>query len=162
MAEHRQAGQGGHQHRHAEAFVALAKLVNCRSFIGIAHEVHVTLHDVGIEFEGVLDDGAVLGVFFVAHHVHECAVVDAMHAEGADKVALHEPEGFGQQQRAGHFRCDAVDHLAPEFMRHVLVEFAPASCCIRRAREWRRWSLGPETRGDGNGAWPASWRRRSE
>ncbi len=118
VTEHGQARQRRHQRRDAEAFVALAELINCRSFIGIAHEVDVTLHDVRIEFEGVLDDRTVLGVLLVAHHVHEGAVVDAMHAERANEVAFHQPEGLGQQQRAGHFGGDAVHHLAPEFVRH--------------------------------------------
>ena len=106
----------------AEALVARAELIDGGAFVGIAHEVDVALHDVGIEFEGVLDDGAVLGVFLVAHHVHEGAVVDAMHAEGADEVALHEPEGLGEQQGAGNFGGDAVDDFAPEFLRHEAVE----------------------------------------
>ena len=126
VAEHRQARQRGHHGRHAEAFVALAELVNCRSFIRIAHEVHVALHDVGIELESVLDDRAVLGILLVAQHLHERAVVDAMHAQGADKVALHQPESLGQQQRSGHLGGHAIHHFAPEFVRHVLVEFGLA------------------------------------
>ena len=122
VAEHGQSGEGGHHDRHAEAFVALAELVNCRAFIGIRHEVNVTLEDVRIELNSFFDDITVLGVLLVAQHVHEGRVVDAVHAEGADEVALHEPESFGQQQRAGDFGGDAVDHLAPELMRHALVE----------------------------------------
>ena len=45
-----------------------------------------------------------------------------MHAQGADEVAFEQPEGFGQQQRAGHLDSDAVDDLAPEFERHQRVE----------------------------------------
>ena len=123
VAEHGQAGQRGHDDGNAEALVAGAELVNRGALIGIAHEVDVALHDVGIELEGVLDDGAVLGVFLVAHHVHEGAVVDAMHAEGANEVAFHEPEGLGEQQRAGNFGGDAIDDLAPELVGHAAVEF---------------------------------------
>ncbi len=109
--------------RDAEALVALAELVNGCALIGIAHEVDVALHDVGIEFEGVLDDRAVLGVVFVAQHDHEGAVVDAMHAEGANEVAFHEPESFGEQQGAGNFGGDTIDDFAPELVRHGAVEF---------------------------------------
>ena len=45
-----------------------------------------------------------------------------MHAEGADEVAFEQPEGLSQQKRAGDFGGDAVDHLAPELMRHEGVE----------------------------------------
>ncbi len=141
VTEHRQAGQGRHQRRYAEALVALAELVNCRAFIRIAHEVHVTLHDVGIEFERVLDDRAVLGVLFVAHHVHERAVVDAMHAKRANEVSLHEPEGFGEQQCSGHFCGDPINHLAPEFVRHVLIELGLAHAVFRT-----RWNGSARTR----------------
>src|ERR1035438_6360197 len=56
VTEHGQAGKGGHHDRNAKAFVASSELVNCCALIGIAHEVDVTLHDVWVEFEGVLDD----------------------------------------------------------------------------------------------------------
>ena len=130
VAEHGQAGQRGHHDGDAKAFVALAKLINCRAFVGIRHEVDVALHDVGIEFERVLDDRAVFGVVLVAQHVHERAVVDAMHAQGADEVALHEPEGLGQQQRAGNFGGHAVDHFAPELVRHGAVELGLAHAVL--------------------------------
>jgi len=45
-----------------------------------------------------------------------------MHAQCADEVALHEPEGFGQQQRARHLGRDAIHHFAPELMRHGAIE----------------------------------------
>ena len=56
VAEHGQAGQRGHHRRHAEAFIALAELIDSRAFVGIAHEVHVALHDVRVELQRVLDD----------------------------------------------------------------------------------------------------------
>ena len=49
-------------------------------------------------------------------------VVDAVHAERADEVAFEQPEGLGEQERAGNFGGDAVDDLAPELMRHQRVE----------------------------------------
>ncbi len=39
--------------------------------------------------------------FSSRQHVHEGAVVDAVHAQRADEVALQHPEGLGQQQRVG-------------------------------------------------------------
>ena len=155
-------GKRGHHDRDAEVLVALAELVDGGAFVGIGHEVDVALHDVGIELERVLDDGAVLGVVLVAQHDHEGRVVDAMHAEGADEVTLHEPEGLGEEQGAGHFGGDAIDDLAPELVRHGAIELGLRSCRIRRGRGWRRSSRDRETRGDESGAWRASWRRRSE
>ena len=124
VAEHGQSGQRGHEGGDAEALVAGAELIDGGALVGIAHEVDIALHDVRIELEGVLDHRAVLGVFLVAHHVHEGAVVDAMHSEGADEVALHEPEGFGQQEGSGNLGGDAIDDFAPELLGHVPVEFS--------------------------------------
>ena len=143
VPKHRQPGQRRHHRRNAKALVAVAKLIDGRALIRIAHEVHIALHDVRIELQRVLDDRAVLGVVLVAHHVHEGAVVDAMHAQGANEVALHQPEGLGQQQRSGHFGGHAVHHFAPELMRHVPVELGVGSCRIRRAKEWLRCCPGP-------------------
>src|SRR6185437_15412957 len=76
---------------------------------------------VRIELKGVLDHRPVLGVFLVAQHVHESRVVDAVHAQGPYKVALHKPEGLGEEQRTGDLGSYAVDHLAPELVRHLAV-----------------------------------------
>ena len=122
VTEHGQSGQSGHHDGDAEALVPGAELVDRGALVGIAHEIDVALHDVGIELEGVLDDRAVLGVLLVAHHVHEGAVVDAMHAEGANEVALHEPEGLSKEQRAGNFGGNPIDNLAPELVGHAAVE----------------------------------------
>ena len=45
-----------------------------------------------------------------------------MHSQGAHEVAFEQPEGLGQQQRAGDFSGDAVHHLAPELVGHQSVE----------------------------------------
>ena len=102
----------------AEVLVALAELVDRRALVRVVHEVDVALQDLRVELERVLDDQPVLGVLLVAQHVHERAVVDAVHAQRADEVALHQPEGLGQQQRVGRFCRDAVDDLAPELDGH--------------------------------------------
>ncbi len=122
VGEHGESGEGGEQSGDAEAFIAVAELVDGGLFVGVAHEVDVALEDVGIELDGFFEVGAVFGVFFVAEHVHEGAVVDAVHAEGADEVAFEEPEGFGEQEGAGDFGGDAIDDLAPEFGGHEGVE----------------------------------------
>ena len=134
VAEHGQAGQRGHHRRNSEAFIALAELIDGRALVGIAHEVHVALHDVGVELQRVLDDRAVLGVVLVAQHHHEGAVVNAMHAQRANEVALHQPEGLGQQQRARHFGGHAIHHLAPELMRHGLIELGLAHAVLGARR----------------------------
>ena len=135
VAEHGKAGKGGHHGRDTEALVAFAELVNRRFFIGIAHEVHVTLHDIGIELEGVLDDRAILGIVFIAQHHHEGAVVDAVHAQGADEVALHEPESLCEEQRSWDFGGDTVDDLAPEFVGHRPVEIGLAHAVFGARRD---------------------------
>ena len=65
------------------------------------------------------DDLLVLGVLLVAQHVHEGAVVDAVHAQRAHEVALQQPEGLRQQQRVGRLGGDPVDDLAPELGGHA-------------------------------------------
>ena len=114
VAEHGQARQGGHQDADAEVLVALAELVDGGVFVGVVHEIDKAFEDLRVELEGVLHDRAVLGVVLVAQHIHEGAVVDAVHAQGAHEVAFHQPEGFGQEQRVGHLLGNAVDHLTPE------------------------------------------------
>ena len=49
-----------------------------------------------------------------------------MHAEGADEVAFHEPEGLGKEQRSGNFGGDAIDDFAPELVGHAAVELGLA------------------------------------
>ena len=56
VAEHRQAGQGGHHHADAEVLVAVAELLDRRALVRVVHEVDVALQDLGIELERVLDD----------------------------------------------------------------------------------------------------------
>ena len=52
-----------------------------------------------VEFQHVLDGLAVLGVLLDLEHVHEGAVVHAVHAERPDEIPLHHPERLGQEQR---------------------------------------------------------------
>ena len=116
VSEHRQTWQRSHQRAHAEVLVAFPKLVHRCALVGIIHEVHVALENLGIEFDGVLDYVSVVRVLLVAQHVHEGAVVYAMHPERAHEISFEEPKGFGQKQRAGSLRSTAIDHLAPEFV----------------------------------------------
>ena len=126
VAQHREARECRHDHRDAEVLVALAELLERRLLVRVAHEVDVALEDLGVEFEGLAHDLAVARAVLVAEHVHEGAVVDAMHPEGPDEVALQHPERLGEQQRARHLGGDPVDDLAPEFDRHPNVEFGLA------------------------------------
>jgi hypothetical protein len=122
VSEHGEAGQGSEESGHAEVFVSGAELIDRGALVRVAHEADVALEDVGVELDGFFEVGAVLGVLFVAQHVHEGAVVDAMHAEGANEVAFEEPESFGEEKGAGDLGGYAVDDLAPELVRHQSVE----------------------------------------
>ncbi len=118
VAEHGQAGEGGQHDAGSEIFITLAKLIHRGALIGVVHEVDEALEDFRLKFEGVLHDGAVLGVVFVAQQVHEGAVIHAVHAQGAHEIAFHQPERLGQQQGVGGFHGGTVHHLTPEFNRH--------------------------------------------
>ncbi len=122
MAKHRQSGHGAHHRGHAETLVAAAKLINRRALVGVGHEVHIALQDVRVELNRLLQIAAILGVFFVAQHVHKRGVIHAMHAQRAYEVALQHPEGLRQQQRARHLNGNTVHHLTPELRRHNRVE----------------------------------------
>ena len=130
VAEHRQPGKSGHHGRDPKAFVAVTELVNGRTLIRIAHEINVALEDIRVELDGVLDHRPVLRIVLVAHHVHEGAVVHPVHAEGADKVTLHQPERFRQQQRAGNLPRNTIHYLAPELVRHGSIEIGLAHAVL--------------------------------
>ena len=138
VGEHGQAGKGRKQGADAEVLVAGAELVDGGTLVGVAHEVDVALQNVGIELDGLLKVGAVLGVLLVAQHVHEGGVVDAMHAESAHKVALEQPEGLGQQEGSGDLGGDAIHHLAPELVGHQRVELLLRHRILRA-----RWDGAP-------------------
>ena len=85
VAEHRQPGQRRQDRRHAEVLVALAELLDRGLLVGVAHEVDVALEDLRVELEGLLDDLPVARAVLVAEHVHERAVVDAVHARASGR-----------------------------------------------------------------------------
>ena len=122
VAQHRQPGERREDGGDAEVLVALAELLERRLLVRVAHEVDVALEDLRVELDGLLDDLPVARPVLVAEHVHERAVVDAVHAERPDEIALEQPERLGQQERAGHLLGDAIDDLAPELVRHQAVE----------------------------------------
>ncbi len=122
VAEHGQAGKRGEEHGRAEVLVPGAELVGGGALVGVGHEVDVALEDVRVELDRFLQVRAVFGVFLITQHVHEGAVIDAVHAESADEIALEQPECLGQEQSAGDLDSDTVDDLAPELMRHEGVE----------------------------------------
>ncbi len=135
MADHRQAGEGRHHRGDPEVLVALAELLQRGLLVGVAHEVDVALEDLGVELDGVLDDPPVAGAVLVAEHVHERAVVDAMHAQRPDEVALEQPERLGEQERVGDLGRDPVDDLAPELERHPGVELRLRDGVFRARRD---------------------------
>ena len=51
VPQHRQPGQRRHHRRDAEVLVALAELLDRGLLVGVAHEVHVALEDLGVELE---------------------------------------------------------------------------------------------------------------
>ena len=129
VTEHRQPGQRREDRRHAEVLVALAELLDRRLLVGVAHEVDVALEDLRVEFERLLDDLAVAGAVLVAEHVHERAVVDAVHPERPDEIALEHPERLGEQERA------RAPRRRPG--RRPRARTRPASACRTRASGWR-------------------------
>ena len=126
MAEHRQTGQRGEYGADGEVAVAVAELCDRGLLVGVVHEVHIALEDLGFEDQGVLDRHAVLLVLLVLEHVHEGRVVDAVHAQCADEIALHHPEGLCEKQRVWNLVRNAVDHLPPELLRNPPVELLVA------------------------------------
>ena len=122
VPEHRQARQRREQRRDADVLVALAELLGRRLLVGVVHEVDVALEDLGVELEGLLEHAPVARVVLVAEHVHERAVVDPVHAQRPDEVALEQPERLGEEQRVGRLDGDPVDDLAPELGGHRGVE----------------------------------------
>ena len=123
VAEHRQAGQRRHERRHAEVLVTAAELLDGRLLVRVAHEVHEPAEDLRIELERLAHHPAVGRVVLVTEEVHERAVVDTVHPERPDEVALHEPERLGEEERPRCLGGDPVDHLTPELDRHRDVEF---------------------------------------
>ncbi len=161
VAEHGQAGQGGHQGADAKVLVPFAKLGHGRFLVGVVHEIDEPLQDLGVEFERVLDDRAVLGIVLVPQHVHKGAVVDPVHAQRAHKVALHQPEGLGQQQGVGRFGGHAVHHLPPELDGHGRVELSLGQAVLGPGGDGPAACPALGTRAAGSASWPGSWPRRS-
>ncbi len=125
VAEHREARHRDQHRRDPEVLVPGSELLDRRPLVGVVHEVDVALEDLRVELERVPDQQPVVGVLLVAEHVHEGAVVDAVHPQGPDEVALHEPERLRQQERLRHLGGNAVHHLAPELLGHRGVEGGP-------------------------------------
>src|ERR1700722_11506697 len=79
MTNHRETGQSREQRADTKVFVSRAELIDCCALIRVAHEVDVTFQNVGIELDRFLKIGSVFRILFIAQHVHERAVVHAMH-----------------------------------------------------------------------------------
>jgi len=65
VAEHGQTGEGGHHGADAKVFVPGAELIDRSPFIGVAHEVNVSLENIRIELNRVLNNGAVLSLSLI-------------------------------------------------------------------------------------------------
>ena len=135
MTKHGQSGHGDHHSTDAKIFIIFAKLCHSSFFIGIVHEVHVTFQNFRVEFQCLFNDIAVFGVFFIFQHIHECAVVNAVHAQGTNKIAFHEPESFCEQQRIGNFFSDAVNNFTPEFFGNLCIKISFGFSAFRPGRD---------------------------
>ena len=123
VTEHRKSGHRNHECTHAEIFIALAELSDGGLFVGIVEEVDKALEHLRIEAQRIFYRIAVFLIFFFFEHIHERAVVDAVHTECADEVAFHHPKCFGKQQRVRNFGCDPVDDFPPKFVGNRTIEF---------------------------------------
>ena len=126
VAEHRQAGHGEHRHADTKIFITPSKLRNSGIFIGIIHEVDIALENFRVKFKRVLDQVAIIGIILLFKHVHECAVIDPVHAKCADKIAFEHPERFSKQQGIGDFKLNTVNYLAPELFGYGGIKFRHA------------------------------------
>ncbi len=143
VSKHRKTGQRTHHYADAEIFIVHAELLYSGFFIGIAHKIHVTFKNFRIELKSVCNQFSVFIVFFVHHHMHERAVVNAVHPKRSDKITFHQPKGFGKKQRVGHLIVNFVHNFAPEFFRKEFVEllvghriFCPRRNIASRSRFW--------------------------
>ena len=123
MPKHGQTGQSGQHDANAKIFFATSKLLYRRFFVGVIHKADITLKNLRVEGHRVFDHGAISGVLFVAQHVHKRAVINAVHAQGAHKIAFHHPKRLSQKQGVGGFDGAAVNHIAPKFVWHQRVKF---------------------------------------
>src|SRR5262245_18052608 len=71
VTKHRQARQSTKHCCNTEIIIAVAKLLDSSFLIWVVHEVDVTLEDLRIELKCVLDRHAILGIIFIAQHVHK-------------------------------------------------------------------------------------------
>ena len=131
VTEHGQARQCRQHYCDTKVFVPVAKLLDGRLLIRVAHKVDIALEDLRVELERVLDRQAVFFVVLVAQHMHERRIVDPVHAQGTDKIALEQPEGFRQEQSIGDLRSDPVYDIAPELVRDGGVELGAGQAMLR-------------------------------
>ncbi len=89
MPEHWQPWQGDHHRTYPKVLVFLAELVHSGPFVRVVHEIYIPFEDLGIKLECVFHDQSILGVFLVAEHIHEGAVINTVHPEGTDEITFH-------------------------------------------------------------------------
>ena len=161
VAQHRQPGERREDRRDAEVLVALAELLERGLLVRVAHEVDVALEDLRVELDGLLDDLPVARPVLVAEHVHERAVVDAMHAEGPDEVALEQPERLGQQERAGYLLRRPDRRPRARTRAASGGRTPPSGSRARRATGSAAGSPAPATTGAGCASWQGPSRHRN-
>ena len=113
-------------------------------FVGVVHEVHITLQDLRIELERILDRHTILGIIFIAHHVHESRVIYAVHSQCSDEITFHQPESLGKKQRFGYFSGYPIHDLPPELVGNFRIKLlfgesmlGPGRDGTARARFWK-------------------------
>ena len=97
MAEHGKPWHGYQQGTYTKVLVPIPKLGDGSFFIWVIHEVNEPFKNLRVKVERILNGLTIFLVFLILEHVHKCAVVHAMHSQGADKVSFHHPERFCKQ-----------------------------------------------------------------
>ena len=122
VTDHRQSRHGRQKQADSEVFIAFSELFGGGFFVGIVHEIDVPFKNVGIKLQRFPNQITVFRVFFFFEHIHESAVVNAVHSESPDKITFHHPERFRQQQCVGNFRRHSINHFPPKLLRHSFIE----------------------------------------
>ncbi|MBA7659949.1 hypothetical protein ES703_67945 [subsurface metagenome] len=131
MPEQCQSGHGSHHKADPEVFVALTELHNSGFFIRVVHKIYIALQNLRIKLQGIFYQAAVILILFILQHIHEGAVIDPVHSQGPDKIALHQPEGLGQEQGVRSFLGYTVNHFPPKLLRHQAVKLLPGHAVLR-------------------------------
>ncbi len=122
MTKHRQSRHRRQHGRNTDIFIPGAKLFNRRFFIRVTHKIDKALQDLRIEGEDVFQGLPIFAILFLLQHIHKGAIVDPVHSQGTDEIALHQPESFSQQQGIRSLNSNPVNQFTPEFNRKMVIE----------------------------------------